>query len=53
MSNRWHVDAVISGQTKLEQMDEYLDAIGMPLDEETLEEIEKIYISNRNPSWSD
>ena len=44
---------MISGQTKVEQMDEYLGAIGLELDEETLLEIEAIHMEDRNPSWSD
>jgi hypothetical protein len=34
-------------------MDEYLDAIGMPLDDETLQEVERIHRENRNPEWKD
>lgn len=53
VSSRWHVDSVITGQTKVEQMDEYLGAIGLPLDEETLAEVENIHMSNRCPQWMD
>lgn len=52
-ASRWHIDSVITGQTKVEQMDEYLGALSMKLDEETLQGVEKIYMSCRNPSWSD
>lgn len=52
-ASRWHIDSVITGQTKVDQMDEYLDALAIKLDEETFEEIEKIYRSNRNPQWTD
>ena len=52
-ASRWHIDSVITGQTKVNQMDEYLDALAIKLDEETFEEIEKIYRSNRNPQWTD
>lgn len=34
-------------------MDEYLDALSLKLDEETLKGVEKIYMSCRNPCWSD
>eukprot|EP00892_Ulva_mutabilis_P005425 jgi/Ulvmu1/3254/UM151_0002.1 len=52
-SARWHIDSLISGQTKVEQMDEYLDACGLELDEETLEAIDKIHMEDRNPQWTD
>lgn len=52
-ASRWHIDSVITGQTSVGQMDEYLDALAIKLDEETLEEVEKIYRSNRNPQWTD
>ena len=51
--SRWHIDSVISGQTKVEQMDEYLDALALKLDKETLQAIEAIHMEDRNPSWSD
>eukprot|EP00892_Ulva_mutabilis_P012069 jgi/Ulvmu1/9234/UM005_0334.1 len=52
-ASRWQVASVITGQTKLEQMDEYLDACEMELDKDTLEAIDKIHMENRNPEWKD
>ena len=37
----------------MEQMDEYLDALALKLDKETLQAIEAIHMEDRNPSWSD
>eukprot|EP00892_Ulva_mutabilis_P005429 jgi/Ulvmu1/3258/UM151_0006.1 len=52
-SQRWHISSIITGQTKVEQMDEYLSACGLELDEETLEAIDKIHMEDRNPEWGD
>lgn len=52
-ASRWHLGAVITGQTNVAQLKEYLSAFDVTLDEETLEEVDRIHCENRNPNWSD
>lgn len=52
-ASRWHTGAIISGQTKVEQMDEYLSACDLELDEETLAEVDRIHMEDRFPEWGD
>lgn len=52
-SSRWFVGSVITGQTKVEQMDEYLDACELELGKETLQAVERIHMECRNPQWHD
>jgi aryl-alcohol dehydrogenase-like predicted oxidoreductase len=35
------------------QLEEYLSAFEVTLDEETFQEVERIHRENRNPNWSD
>lgn len=52
-ASRWHIDSVIMGQTKVAQMDEYLDALALPLDKATLTAVDRIHTLCRNPAWKD
>lgn len=52
-ASRWHVGCVITGQTTVPQLEEYLGAFEVTLDEETLAEVERIHKEDRNPNWSD
>lgn len=45
--------SIISGQTTVDQMDEYLSACQVELDEETLEEVDRIHMEDRFPEWGD
>ena len=54
VASRWHMGAVITGQTSVEQLKEYLPGItDVKLDKETLEEVDKIHMEDRNPIWTD
>jgi aryl-alcohol dehydrogenase-like predicted oxidoreductase len=53
VASRWHLCSVITGQTSVPQLEEYLSAFEVTLDEETFQEVERIHRENRNPNWSD
>jgi aryl-alcohol dehydrogenase-like predicted oxidoreductase len=53
VASRWHVGSVITGSTSVDQLKEYLPAIDIKLDEETLAEIEAIHKEYPNPNWTD
>ena len=44
---------MITGQTSVPQLEEYLGAFDKTLDEDTLKEIDQIHKEDRNPNWSD
>ena len=50
---RWHIGSVITGQTSVQQLEEYLGAFSLTLDEETLKEVEAIHMQDRCPEWKD
>ena len=50
---RWHIGSVITGQTSVQQLEEYLGAFSLSLDEETLKEVEAIHMQDRCPEWLD
>ena len=53
-AGRWHVGSIITGQTSVEQLKEYLPAVtDIELDEETLDEVDQIHMEDRNPHWTD
>lgn len=52
-ASRWHLGSVITGQTSVPQLEEYLGAFDKTLDEDTLKEIDQIHKEDRNPNWSD
>lgn len=51
--SRWYVTSVILGATTLDQLKEDLSAFDVDLDEETLQEIDKIHLEQRNPNVTD
>jgi aryl-alcohol dehydrogenase-like predicted oxidoreductase len=53
VASRWHLDSLIVGQTSVKQLEEYLRCFDVTLDEETLQEIERIHRENRCPQWAD
>lgn len=52
-ASRWHLGSVITGQTSIPQLEEYLSAFDVTLDEDTLAEVDRIHMQNRNPNWAD
>lgn len=52
-AQRWHVAAVVTGFTRISQMDEYLDAFSLELSADTLAAIDDIHMENRSPQWID
>ena len=52
-AQRWHVAAVVTGFTRVGQMDEYLDAMSLELSADTLAAIDGIHMENRSPQWID
>jgi diketogulonate reductase-like aldo/keto reductase len=53
VASRWHLGSCITGQTSVKQLEEYLSAFSITLDEETFKEVERIHMENRCPSWAD
>ena len=51
--SRWHIDSTITGQTSVKQLEEYLGAFDITLDQETFKEVERIHKENRCPQWVD
>lgn len=45
--------AVVTGFTRISQMDEYLDAFSLELSADTLAAIDDIHMENRSPQWID
>ena len=53
VASRWHLGCIITGQTNVKQLEEYLGAFSLTLDEETMKEVEAIHMQNRCPEWKD
>lgn len=53
VASRWHLGSCITGQTSVPQLEEYMAAFDVTLDEETLKEVDRIHKENRCPQWED
>lgn len=53
VAQRWHLGSLITGQTSVKQLEEYLAAFNVVLDKETLKGVEAIHCENRCPQWAD
>lgn len=53
VASRWHIGSVITGQTSVPQLQEYISSFDVTLGEAALDAMEEVHREHRNPNWSD